>query len=293
MIQLSHTQKELYLRCPKAYYITYILKLREKKVGSALPFGSAIDDGVDYLLKNKDKKDALSKAKELFLNKWMNPTINYKKITKDYEKYINYSKSDSIEDFLLEKSDDNNPHTILMRKGLSMLDAYYEQIIPRIKKVIGTQVKYETFNDIGDKIVGVGDLECIWEDGSHVLFDNKTSSAKYKETKIKEEGGQLALYDMISNFKNEEVGYIVIPKKFRKLKEPICEIQVLKEPVCKDLAQKTLDEYLEVLYNIKMGNFPSNHPNCDTFFGKCICQKWIESEGTNYEDFEFVGKGYK
>ena len=53
MVKLSYTANAKYQLSPRAYYLHYLLKLREEKVGSALAFGNAMDLAINSMLKNK------------------------------------------------------------------------------------------------------------------------------------------------------------------------------------------------------------------------------------------------
>ena len=50
------------------------------------------------------------------------------------------------------------------------------------------------------------------------------------------------------------------------------------------MKKKTFDEYENVLYSIKMGQFSSNNPNCNNHFGNCICDKYVKSNGEDMND---------
>jgi hypothetical protein len=282
MIKLSNTAVDKYLACPKAYYIHYMLKLRPKVVGSALPFGSAIDEGLNSLLKGK----TLEESYKLFCEKWDNFEINKKMVEGKSTDKIKYYKSD-IDESLFDDNETCTPHESIKRKALFFLTDYQKEILPNIKEVMGIQVPIQIKNTEGDQIIGFIDFIAKWKNDKVIIFDNKTSSRKYEEDKIEKEGKQLALYFEGCPYKADEVGYIVIEKVLRK-KDPRVRIQVLTGLPSKELTQKTIDNFDTVLYNIKNGNFQSNHPNCETFGGEeCTCQLF-EREG--YKAFDYVGE---
>lgn len=299
MIQLSHTAKELYLRCPLAYYMHYILNLREEKVGSALPFGSAVDDALNVLLMEKD----LEKAKTAFEKILREPKINGKTLDlQTNPENVRYSKSDfdpalftekELDD--LEGKQDLASYESLKRKGFMFLDQYNEQIMPKIKKVHEVQKFVQVKNSLGDKIVGYVDFICEWEDDRLLIVDNKTSSMKYKDDVIKKEAKQLAFYQeaVRMQYPSDAVAYIVMNKKIRKRKEPKVVIQEIIDNVPEDLYNKTFDEFDEVLYNIRMGRFYSNTPECDMPWGKCVCKKYHESGGVDASGLIKVTKSRK
>lgn len=282
MIKLSHSAKELYKRCPKAYYIHYMLNLRKKVVGSALPFGSAIDAALEVLLKEKD----LVKAKEIFKTKWFTFEINKKEVFGPETTQIRYYKAD-MDPTMFEEGEVATQHESLYRKGLMFLEAYNEQVVPKVKKVLGTQIPISIKNAMGDEIVGFIDLKCEWEDGRILIVDNKTSSRAYKTDIIQTvEASQLALYGFADK-EHDALAYFVINKEIRKKKEPRVVIQTIIDKAPKEVIEKTLDSFDQTLYNIRNGLFPSNNPNCFAYGEECTCQLF-EREG--YTAFDYVGK---
>lgn len=281
MLKLSHTAKELYMRCPKAYYIHYFLNLRKKTVGSALPFGSAIDKALDVLLHEKD----VEKAKTTFNENWDIVEINKKKIKiSEAGDKIRFYKSDTDPNMFSE-GEEVTPYESLRRKAFLFLEQYSKDVLPRIKQMGPSQRSVSVSNSDGDIIKGFIDFECIWEDGSRIIFDNKTSSRPYKEDIIETEAYQLAIYAEAQP-DHDKVGYIVIDKNIRKIKEPKVKIQVITGKISEELRKKTLDQYDHVLYNIRKGHFPSNAPNCDAYGEECTCVLF-DREG--YTAFDYVG----
>jgi hypothetical protein len=51
----------------------------------------------------------------------------------------------------------------MLRKGYLMLDSFYHNILPKITEVVGTQVKVDVANGLGDDIIGYIDLLCKME----------------------------------------------------------------------------------------------------------------------------------
>lgn len=109
----------------------------------------------------------------------------------------------------------------LRRKGHLMLDANRTQILPRIKKVIGTQVKVNLKNEEGDSLLGFVDLVCEWDDGNQVIFDYKTSSIEYDADSVLT-SPQLTIYSHSLNIKR--AGYLVFRKGIIKNKVKICSV---------------------------------------------------------------------
>lgn len=274
MIKLSHTAKELYKRCPLAYYMHYILGLREKVVGSALPFGSAVDEGLNCLLEGKPINQAL----KVFNTHWEFPKINGNNIDAKTTKLIRYSKSDTKENLA------ETPWESLKIKGEMLIKAYEEKIIPDLKSVLSIQKPISIKNSQGDLIRGFADIIVETKDGKKLLIDNKTSSKAYSKNAVVEgdKASQLALYydHLKDQYNLDGAGFYVLEKTIRKT-DPRTRIQVLTGVPTDDIIEKTFVEFDEILYDIKMGKFPSNHPNCNMFYGNCICDKYAPSGGHN------------
>jgi len=272
MIQLSHTAKELYKRCPMAYYMHYILGIREKKVGSALPFGTAIDEGLNKLLEGKTLEQAIKE----FNKQWANPKINGVFVDGPTTNLIKFSKSDIKEGLA------DTEWGCLKVKGEMLINAYAEEIMPQIKDVLAIQKPINIKNADGDLIRGFADIIVETYDQGNLLIDNKTSAKAYAKDAVEvgDKAPQLALYyDHLKNqYKLNGAGFYVLEKGIRK-REPQTRIQVLTGVPTDDMIEKTFQEFDEVLTNVKMGRFPSNNPECNTFYGNCICNLYGPSDG--------------
>lgn len=273
-ITLSHTAKNKYLNCPLSWYMHYKLKLRERIVGSALPFGTAIDAAQEALLKGKTLEEAI----KIFDDLWIAPKINGKQLDGPTTKLIKFSKADGKEG-LADTAWGN-----LREKGHLLIAAYQQEIMPSIKDVLAVQKRISIKNDYGDSIIGFADMIVKWEDGRNILFDNKTSSKKYPLDAVTEgdKAGQLALYfeALQEEYSLDAAGFIVLEKEIR-VREPRTRIQTLIDTVPENIIEETFQEFEEVLTGIKLGQFPSNHPHCNQFYGDCICNKYYPSNGTD------------
>lgn len=110
----------------------------------------------------------------------------------------------------------------LRRKGHVMLKTHREQILPRIKKVHGTQLEISLVNDSGDSVLGYADGLFDWdEEGNKILFDYKTSSIKYDDDSVSV-SPQLALYCHALGLK--KAGFIVFNKAIQKNRKKICSV---------------------------------------------------------------------
>lgn len=283
MIRLSHSAKEKYLRCPLSYYMHYNLKLREEVMGSALPFGSAVGTAAEDLLKGK----TLDESVKTFNEMWEFPEINGKKVVGHDTNLIRFSKSDQKDGLA------DTPWESMKIKGHMMLAAYVEDIMPTVKDVMGTEIEINIENDNGDYIIGYADAVVELVDGRRLVMDNKTSASKYPVDAVTtgDKAKQLALYypELKDKYNLDGAGFWVSEKSIRK-KEPRARTQTLIDIPTEEMIEQTLEEFDNVLYNIKMGIFPSNHPECNTFFGKCICEKYIKSDGSDLSGLVFTGK---
>lgn len=154
--------------------------------------------------------------------------------------------------------------TSLVNKGIYLIQCYIDYILPRIKEVISLQEEVRLTGEEEDYISGFIDLTCIWEDDILYVLDNKTSSAKYPQSKL-DESQQLSIY---SEYKqNRFVGYIVMQKK--KMKKPEDQIQILMGKLSEETVDKTFDRIGDVAYQISEGNFEKNMKNCNMYFTKC------------------------
>jgi hypothetical protein len=110
-IRLSYSAVEKYKFCPALYRYHYIDKIRSEKVGSPLPFGSALDEAFGRI-KLEKKKKLTKKEKELvkitpeqiFRNNFMTFNYNKKNMTLLYDLNVMYNKAD-IDLSLLEQAD--------------------------------------------------------------------------------------------------------------------------------------------------------------------------------------------
>lgn len=291
MINLSFSAATKYLTSPRSYFLHYLMRLRPEKASSALLFGAAIDSGLNSLLETQD----LNKAKSKFLEAWVTAEINgtvHKLATCDC---IKYSKADYDNSFLEDEDQDllktaYPAWVCLRRKGLLILEAYNEQVLPKIRKVLAVQKNIELPNELGDKLVGVVDFIAEWENKKRYLVDNKTSSVKYKESAASE-SQQLATYFEAckDEYKLDGVLYVVIPKSVRKKKEPRIEISFVMGKVSDDLVQSTFEMYDKALNGIKLGEFHCSG-GCQEQFWECPYRTYCKSDGTDLTGLVKVDK---
>lgn len=263
-IQLSFSASQKYIMSPKAYYLHYIARIRPIELSSPLFFGSALDIGLNSLLEGvNDKKVDKDRAKEQFVTAWQLATVNDKQVDLSVPGTIKYSKADydesiltSDDKFAIETTEVDPSWVSLKRKGLIMIDAYNDQVIPRIKKVHFIQKYIKLDNEFGDALVGYIDFCATLDDDKTYILDNKSSSIKYADDASVNSEQLSTYYEALKDELHiDGAGYVVIPKKIRKQKEPLCPIEIQVGPISEELIQKTFTMYDTVLEGIRKQEF--------------------------------------
>lgn len=260
MIRLSHSAKEKYEQCPYKYYLHYVMKYRSSLQSSALCFGNALDIALNTMLEGGENYH------EVFDSEWR----KYEEICDSIE----YYKSD-LDKSLLTESELNLPlhkqnFFSLSKKGHKLLDAYKQNVMPRIKKVISIQGEVnlsgydEQNNPTEDSIYGKLDLIALIEDDNgeirHALLDNKTTSEPYPKDAVKKKD-QLALY--AAGFTDIEwFGYLTLNKKNFKT-------QVILDKIDDEKKQEVLTKFVDTLHKIKDEQFEKNTKSCYAFGRRC------------------------
>lgn len=292
-IQLSFSAAQRYVLSPLSYFLHYHLRLRPTETGSALVFGAAVDVGLNALLidKRDGRTPSIEKAKALFDAEFraVEPTV------------IKYSKADmdtsvlTSGDLLKSSADPSIPvaNLCLLRKGHMILDAYAEQVLPRLEKVILVQHDIDLENELGDKLVGIIDL-VAQIDGKIYILDNKTSSVKYAADAAQLSQQLGTYYEALKDeYKIDGVGFIVIPKNMRKKKEPKVPIEIHLGQVDDKVITTTFEMYDNVLDGIKNGRFhcTRNEQNgcCSSPWG-CSYKTFCESGGKDLTGLRYEEK---
>lgn len=296
-IKISHSAKELFLKSPRAYLYHYLLNIRQKTAQSALFFGNIIETALDVMYKG----GTLEQAQETFRKNFR--IVNYNGVDEDMQtsENIKFLKSDWDADLFTEKelkdlegkTEQFKSWESLRRKGELMIQAYYNEIFPQIKKVISTQETFSIKSDGGDEITGAADLICELKDDRLILADNKTSSSSYPQDAILKEshGKQLALYYNVltEKYPLDGAGYFVMEKKIRK-REPKTRTQIIIDTPPDILIENTLAEFDNTIKEIKQGNFPCCAPQCDAYGQKCpyksYCTNGDDMTGLTKLDFK-------
>lgn len=241
----------------------------------------------------KEGKDIyLDMAQSVFQDAWNFGEVNGTIVNLSEPGVIKYSKADYDASILtddditdIERLAQDPSWVSLKRKAYMILEAYKEQILPRIKEVKFVQKNIKLDNAQGDSFIGFVDFCAVWEDGRTVIFDNKTSSIKYAEDSAST-SEQLATYFEATKeeIKVDAVGYIVLPKKIRKQKLPLVPIEVIIGDVDEKIVNDTFTLYDDVLTGIRLGKFECTRQDeggcCSVPWG-CAYKNYCESNGKN------------
>lgn len=341
--KLSHSASNQFMDCPTKWKFHYVDRIRSKTQHAALAFGSAVDSAVTSLLKGENKKS----PEDIFAYFWRFQDINGKQTYLPTSTQIVYADSDYDEE-LLHPEDINklkeefkidNPleevqkiikekeylgfinlpeerkkllnyanWLSLNQKGLLMVKAVREQVMPKIKKVHGAQVYCKLENDAGDMVVGYADMVAEWEGYDEpIIFDFKTSAKDYAIDSVLT-SPQLTLYvhSLSGEYKNtRRAGYIVLNKNVRKNRTKICKtceyvnegtahrscnntvdglrcngewrsildpkiyVQVVIDLIPEKTEQIVLENFDYINASIKNGVFHRNFSSCIRGYGKC------------------------
>jgi hypothetical protein len=114
----------------------------------------------------------------------------------------------------------------LDRKGSILIESFKDQFLPRITKVLGTQLKGDIKSDDGkDSITGLLDFVVELEGfDKPIIIDLKTAAQPYKQEQI-DLTEQLALYYAMKGeeYGTDLVGYVVLCKNIPKVTEAYCK----------------------------------------------------------------------
>lgn len=256
--RLSHSAASKFMDCPTAWKFHYKHKLRTPLQSSALLFGSAIDAAVTAMMKGGDKT-----PEDVFAYEWRFQEINGKGTYLPNATNIVYANSDydgellHVEDIntLKETYRVENPLSevdqiydekdalsyaglpedrkkllnhanwlCLYRKGMLMLKAVREEILPNVEEVLGSQVYVKLENQQGDSIIGYADLVVKWRGYDvPIILDFKTSTREYDKDSVLT-SPQLTLYVHALNeqFKTRKAGFVIMYKTVMKNKTKHC-----------------------------------------------------------------------
>ena len=204
MKKISYSAWKKYMTCPKLYDLHYNSELRQVGTSSALVFGSAIDAALNAaLMKTEDPIKAFHDAFK-FENfkdvEWDRRDYDYDLFT--FEQYQR----------IKGESQEYRAWASMRIKGRLMIEAYVDQILPKITKVYHVQKEL-----IGRK----GNIDAIVEFKGHgkVLVDHKTSARPYASDAVLTDP-QLSLYAHSEGLTT--AAFVVLIKEIQKNKVKTC-----------------------------------------------------------------------
>lgn len=253
--RLSNSACNKFISCPKSYEYHYLRKIRPTIFRSSLLFGSALDKAIGTLL---DPKDEFRTPEEVFQDTWTSQELNGKTVQLSDCRNLVYAKSDYDKDLVdqseldvigvtkeeaqnaIDRRDDIGYANLydedqiivnkvswlsLRRKGLLMLKAFREKVLPKLTKIYSTQEFIELENEDGDTVVGYLDIVADVEGyDTPIVLDVKTSAMKYDEKDSVIFSTQLTLYvhAVCEKYNTRKAGFIVLNKSIIKNKTKIC-----------------------------------------------------------------------
>lgn len=281
--KLSYSKISNYSLCGQRYNLHYNHGLREKWQRSSLLFGSAIDEALNNLLATRDLEKSLS----IFNKKWAfgfvhgkyeslvrHPDIIYSE--RDLDEDLVDVDSNWIKEFRERKSntkwanlpeEDRSKYNeynwnCLKLKGEVILRDYCDKVLPQFISVEGIQHESHLTNSEGDTVVQYLDFIATLQDGSKILFDNKTTtSLMYYDDESAGSSQQLIsyYYNNKKKFGLTGVGYVAMQKTLLKNKKKICSKCGVEGSSSK---AKTCDvEYPDVV--VKRGKEVEGSVRCD------------------------------
>jgi hypothetical protein len=319
------------MQCPQAYAYHYIERLRPTLSPAALLFGSALDAAFNELL--KPVKNIL--PEDIFIQEFSTAVINNKKVDVKSNINLTYASADLDFDLLSLSEEEQGRLTFLKNKkskfglysftedehlffnaynwyslrekGLLMIKAYKEKVLPLITKVHDVQIPIELSNG-EDSIIGYVDLVAEVEGHGLVVLDNKTSSIEYASDSVVV-SPQLSLYlhSLQAKYPTRKAGYIVLRKQVKKNKIKVCstchhdgsatrhatcpsvvdkkrcggewietidpeiDIQIIIDEIPTRTEEIVLDNYDAITSMIKNKIFTRNLSTCGNIYGaKCV-----------------------
>jgi hypothetical protein len=289
-MRLSHSSKETYLQCPLKWKLHYINKYRSRRTTSALVFGSCIDEALNDLLLQGN----YAQAEMIFTDMWLTfkDADNIDFYPADFDSSILTLADIEIIEGIADDAKRKHAlawHTLLV-KGTVMLRAYHTDICPRIRKVHSVQTPVNLIGMLEDGTESAdtisGFIDCIvdleLDDGTigTVILDNKTTSMPYPKNSVLTKE-QTALYSLAYP-DIPYVGYATMVKK------QLGRTQLLIGKAPEELKQKVLDNFVEVLDNIKAEKFPQNRKSCNAFGQKCAYYSYCHGEGFSEDIYEKI-----
>lgn len=194
----------------------------------------------------------------------------------------------------------------LRKKGLLMIDAFKEKVMPKIRQVLATQKEIKLVNDDGDEIIGFADLIAEVDGLGITVLDIKTSSILYDEQDSVIMSPQLSLYvhALEEEYMTRNAGFIVLQKRVKKNKKKTCSkcgiicnskarscdvekdgirckgefieeidpeilVQFITAEIPRQTEEIVLDNFSYINTAIKTGSYHRNLQSCVMSWGRC------------------------
>lgn len=297
---------ECFRECSYKYKLRYLDGIKSVDVRSALFFGNAFDSALDVILLTKKKK--LTEKEEQLLQRTpydvFDETFRYVKHNGDeldlaYSEQAIFSKADyhecsttkNVEGKTVQKCGEEycsslltdgdykqieegiNPKWLIMRrKGHLMLDAYKEEIMPRIEEVYSVQGWVKLKNGDGDEFIGKKDAEIkiVGVEG-RVILDNKSAkdqSAKFRyTTEDVNKRPQLPTYSEAAGV--DKGAYAVVYKKLYK-KAPFIRTDFVYDDIKEETKDLLFEEIDDMLHEMREERYEKHTDTSKCFkYGKC------------------------
>lgn len=249
-MRVSYSAANTFKGCPTKYYLQK--KFRPPMNSSALPFGKAVEDGVEVLVKTKNLTKALSKFKKEWhtnsATKFGPPKPIFDNVDlfyygSDYDSNLltdhdwhvikdwsvelcNGIEYDEIIDRVQKQIKNNQPTKkeerklyhracwlCCRRRGLYMIRGFYENILPDIVEVLAIQKEIAIKNGDGDTITGYIDyILKVKQFEDPIIFDLKTAGQLYEEHNLAT-SDQLRVYAAAEGIRH--IGYLVLLKQIK------------------------------------------------------------------------------
>lgn len=285
-LYLSFSQISTYRDCARKFYLQRITKLRPTYLGSALLFGTAIDNSVEHMLLKKEgsyletfhklmnsfevNRRPKNLPEDILALKFFVSDLDVNLLDQDFMNEVCERlevESITIPDFLdfckqqrkaktelgeVEQSIFNFlAHKSLVIKGELILEKLEEWITENVVEVHSVQKKIELENDNGDKFIGYSDFIVTLKDGKKYLIDLKTSSDpnKYYPEDSASNSPQLAIYSLEED-DLDGVAYLVGDKKIRK-REPKARLHFIDGEITEEFLDEVFEQIEQATTEIK------------------------------------------
>ena len=288
-LYLSNSQVNTFADCERKWFHDKQLRLRPNYKGSALLFGSAIDEAVESMLigpededyeavfmMNLHKFEINGKAKRIpedlldvrffasdldarlivdgYLDRFNATceTLGFEPI--DVKAHIEYCKQQRRLKTPLNEDEQTLYNTLgilsLEHKGKLMLPVIKKWIDENVAKVISVQKKIQIENDNGDAFIGYLDFIVELKDGRTVLIDLKTSSSP--KTYYPEDSASESR--QLGIYAQEEqiydVAYLVVDKVIR-VREPRVRLHYVEGTITEEHLDDVFEDIEDYTEEIK------------------------------------------